>query len=671
LPHSYVYDSDQGPLYLTLGETGVTQTATADFVTDGTNLARTIAAEPRQYAKVAIYEGLGKGIGGALFGGFGFVAKSVAGKITSWGVEKLGDWFGAQQNSLRAGKGEAGSDIFPSGGSQDSAYVVGFFLADGSLVISNGGAAVTVSNVLESISAVLPGSSELSVSGTTGTLSSPRSLPVPDSTSTVPITITPTDGSTVPTLWPCIVLGYPNDAIATHPSVDLSSLTCRVNGQLVSTEMFPGAYSTTFAGTILTSTWCAPANRPFREGANTIRAGITTFGGQRAIASATVNAQWSAPRAPQNLLAYAGRTRILLAWDQSSEPSVVGYRIYRGSTQIGQSVLPRWLVGVADSLSGDYTVTAVDASNRESSASAVAPAELSASNSLPAPTEPAALQANAGDSVVDLHVESSASGNLGWRFERATGAGGPFSVLAGLTDVDYVDESVINGTSYWYRAVPIGYDGAEGDGVEVGPVTAANAAPGQPTGVTVELSGNGALIEWNPSPEKDLAGYRVYRRALGTAGWELQNSTLLDSPSFLNTIQYSTLYAWAVAAVDATGLESTRSGPETGGAFGTTAPSVTGVTPAVGPVAGGTIITVTGTAFVVGQTTVMVGGLAATDVTVVDAGTITATTPAHLAGTVDVVVWTVNSQTGTLTSGFRYGGYPCSPTIHWRREPRR
>src|SRR2546427_822204 len=71
-------------------------------------------------------------------------------------------------------------------------------------------------------------------------------------------------------------------------------------------------------------------------------------------------------------------------------------------------------------------------------------------------------------------------------------------------------------------------------------------------------------------------------------------------------------------------------------------PTVTGVSPTSGSTTGGTAITITGTNFDA-TATVSVGGTAATDVSVVSATQITATTPAHAAGTVDVVV-TVAAQ---------------------------
>jgi hypothetical protein len=81
-------------------------------------------------------------------------------------------------------------------------------------------------------------------------------------------------------------------------------------------------------------------------------------------------------------------------------------------------------------------------------------------------------------------------------------------------------------------------------------------------------------------------------------------------------------------------------------------PTVTSVTPDAGTTAGGTAVTIGGTTFV-GVQTVAFGGAAASGVSVVDASTITCTTPAHAAGAVDVVVTAVGG-TGSSVGGYLY-----------------
>ncbi|MGA9800313.1 MAG: IPT/TIG domain-containing protein, partial [Terriglobales bacterium] len=83
------------------------------------------------------------------------------------------------------------------------------------------------------------------------------------------------------------------------------------------------------------------------------------------------------------------------------------------------------------------------------------------------------------------------------------------------------------------------------------------------------------------------------------------------------------------------------------------APTVTSISPLSGTTSGGTVVTITGTGFLSGAT-VSLGGNAATAVTVVSATSITATTPAHAVGAVNVVVTNTDTQSGTLTNGYTY-----------------
>ena len=87
------------------------------------------------------------------------------------------------------------------------------------------------------------------------------------------------------------------------------------------------------------------------------------------------------------------------------------------------------------------------------------------------------------------------------------------------------------------------------------------------------------------------------------------------------------------------------------------APTVTLVTPGQGPTSGSTGVTITGTNFVTGAT-VTFGGTAATSVAFGSATSITATTPAHAAGLVNVVVTNSDLQSGTLAGGFTYVAPP-------------
>jgi hypothetical protein len=80
--------------------------------------------------------------------------------------------------------------------------------------------------------------------------------------------------------------------------------------------------------------------------------------------------------------------------------------------------------------------------------------------------------------------------------------------------------------------------------------------------------------------------------------------------------------------------------------------TVTSVSPNAGTTAGGTPVTISGSLFTA-PATVTFGGTSATGVSVPNSTTITALTPAHAAGLVNVVVQT-NAQTATLSNGYFY-----------------
>jgi hypothetical protein len=88
-------------------------------------------------------------------------------------------------------------------------------------------------------------------------------------------------------------------------------------------------------------------------------------------------------------------------------------------------------------------------------------------------------------------------------------------------------------------------------------------------------------------------------------------------------------------------------------------PTITKVSPNLGPTAGGTKVTITGTGFTAGAA-VAFGSTAATSVTFVSATQLTAVAPAHAAGTIDVAVTTSAGTTAhVLGDLFAYG----APTV--------
>ena len=86
-------------------------------------------------------------------------------------------------------------------------------------------------------------------------------------------------------------------------------------------------------------------------------------------------------------------------------------------------------------------------------------------------------------------------------------------------------------------------------------------------------------------------------------------------------------------------------------------PVVTFINPSSGTELGGTSVTIVGSNFQSGST-VTFGDSSATDIVVISSGTITAVTPAHPAGTVDVIVTNPNGLSDTLSNRFEFIGIP-------------
>ena len=92
------------------------------------------------------------------------------------------------------------------------------------------------------------------------------------------------------------------------------------------------------------------------------------------------------------------------------------------------------------------------------------------------------------------------------------------------------------------------------------------------------------------------------------------------------------------------------------------APTVTSVVPNIGPTAGNRKVTINGTNFVNNSLVVKFGGVAATSVTFVSATQLTAVTPAHAGGKVDVSVSDSNGN-GDLPNAYTYTAGPVVFTV--------
>ena len=276
--------------------------------------------------------------------------------------------------------------------------------------------------------------------------------------------------------------------------------------------------------------------------------------------------------------------------------------------------------------SGNYTVK-VTTSGCTSAASAATTVTVNPIPATPAITPGGPTTFCAGGSVT--LTSSSASGNQ-WRLN-----GTP---IGGATNQTYIatvagDYSVIVTTS--------------------GCSSAASAV----TTVTVNPNPNATITVGSSMSTGASAIASVANAGVGaTYAWSITGGSI-TAGSGTNSITFTAgapgTLTLNVTVTTAAGCSDAKSANVTV----TAAPpsiSVTNVNPAHGTTHGGTPVTITGTGFQSGAT-VTIGGVAATNVIVVSATSITAKTPAHASGSVSVTVTNPDTSSATLAGGFTFG----------------
>ena len=153
----------------------------------------------------------------------------------------------------------------------------------------------------------------------------------------------------------------------------------------------------------------------------------------------------------------------------------------------------------------------------------------------------------------------------GYRIYRSlTGEKGSFVRAGSSAEASFRDTDFEFGKTYYYfvRALAqYGADVVESAESETLRVTPQDRFPPRPpTGlITVAVPGS-IELSWNPSPERDLAGYHIYRREEPSQPFRRITQQLTKTPTFRDaTVERGKRYSYAVTAVDTSGNESQRS----------------------------------------------------------------------------------------------------------------
>ncbi|MGN6183495.1 MAG: beta strand repeat-containing protein [Thermoanaerobaculia bacterium] len=196
---------------------------------------------------------------------------------------------------------------------------------------------------------------------------------------------------------------------------------------------------------------------------------------------------------------------------------------------------------------------------------------------------------------------------------------------------------------------------AAGDYTVVATASGCPSLPSAATTVTINPNPNSTITAPSSVGANSTGNNASVANAGGgaTYAWSITNGTITAGTG-TNAITFTAGASGTVALNVTVTTAATCSASSSANVTITVASvSVTSVTPNSGSSLGGTNVTIAGTGFASGAT-VTFGGSAATNVVVVNATQITAKTPAHAAGAVNVVVTNTNTTTGTLTNGYTY-----------------
>ena len=320
----------------------------------------------------------------------------------------------------------------------------------------------------------------------------------------------------------------------------------------------------------------------YSNGSHTLTAVATDTNANSATATTTVTitntvTDSAPPSVPTGLSATAISSSVInLSWTASTDNvAVVGYKIYRGGTQIATSTTTSYSnTGLSAGTPYTYTVLAYDAANNNSAQSAPASATTQNTADGTAPTTPTGLSATAtSSSQINLSWSAStdAVGVTGYKIYR----GG--TQIATSTTTLYNNTGLSASTAYTYTVAA--YDAAGNNSAQSSSASATTQAPAgdttppnAPTGLSPSsITQTSVIISWTASTDNvGVTGYDIYKNG-SLAGSSVGTSYTASG------LTASTTYIFTVKAKDAAGNISAASSAlsvVTLTAPDTTAPSV-------------------------------------------------------------------------------------------------
>lgn len=149
------------------------------------------------------------------------------------------------------------------------------------------------------------------------------------------------------------------------------------------------------------------------------------------------------------------------------------------------------------------------------------------------------------------------SGAPAFRVFRRAPAEEKLTFLADAKSPEFIDRSTEYGRVYEYQVIAVTGAAESDPSAIVRATTKDDFPPSVPAGLTAAAGIDSIELVWTPSPESDVAGYRVHR-AEGDGPFA-RVGDIQPSPTFTDrTIAAGKTYRYAVSSIDRTGNESAR-----------------------------------------------------------------------------------------------------------------
>lgn len=249
---------------------------------------------------------------------------------------------------------------------------------------------------------------------------------------------------------------------------------------------------------------------------------------------------------------YLDSTSVTLWWDGATDNvGLQGYKIYRGSTQVGSVVgLSFTDTGLTAGITYVYTVKAFDAANNLSSASNAVNVTLEAPPPVTAPKILSNNMSNLGASsvMVNWTTDVAASGYVRYgrdAYTMTTLTPAAASATSGSVTV----AGLLPATWYHYQIVVENVAGSATTPTDLYFQTLSassdTTAPTAPSALAGTLASNGISLSWSVSSDNvAVTGYKVYRNSTEIAS--------INTTTYLDTLTTAgTTYTYTVKAFDA------------------------------------------------------------------------------------------------------------------------